>query len=194
MVILNFRTLSIFRDFWIEDDVGSDHYPVDTMVQFKYKPSETILHEQRIERTNWKTFQQKMSTWPEIDPCNTPQDLDNAVDLTSRQIKEAFDIACPVTEKRKAAKCKFSAEIEGKVKEKRRPRRDKNIASANNDMVEVRRIMTRINFLGNEIKKLQRCESRKELERHCEKLNEENNPKKFFLTFKKIANPIINTE
>jgi uncharacterized protein (UPF0335 family) len=57
----------------------------------------------------------------------------------------------------------------------------------------VRQIMTRINKLGNEIKFLQKQEKKRDLERHCEILNKENNPKKFFQTFKKISEPLLNS-
>ena len=47
--------------------------------------------------------------------------------------------------------------------------------------------MTEINRAGNEIKKLQKIERKKELEQHCQRLNHENDPKKFFQTFSKIS-------
>ena len=135
-----------------------------------------------------------MSAMPTLDVLNNPHDIDKAVESITNQITQAFDVACPARNKRKRAKYRFTTEIEVKVKEKRQLRRDKNKAHANNDLAEVRRIMTRINFLGNEIKKIQKLESKKELEKHCERLNQENDPRKFFQTFRKIANPIINTE
>ena len=194
IAIANFGALSMFRNFWIGDDVGSDHYPVHVLFQFNTKPHETNIQEQRMECTNWKVFQQHMSATPALDACNNPQDIDAAVELITNQITAAFDVACPARKKRNRKKYRFTTEIETKVKEKRQLRRDKNKAYANNDLAEVRRIMTRMNFLGNEIKKMQKLESKKELERHCEKLNQEKDPKKFFQIFRKIANPIMDTE
>ena len=195
LAISNYGPLTMFRDFWVGDDVGSDHYPLHTLIQFGQKPTnDTRDQEQRIERTNWKVFQQEMLSWPPIEVCDTPRKVDHAVELISNHIKEAFNIACPLKDKRKQAKCRFTPEIEEKVKEKRRLRREKNVAFANNNQEEIRRITSRMNFLGNEIKKLQKQESKKELERHCNMLNEEKKPRKFFQTFKKISNPLINTE
>ena len=61
-------------------------------------------------------------------------------------------------------------------------------------MVKVREIMTKINRLGNEIKRIQKFEKIRDIERHCERLNKENDPKKFFQTFNKLSDPILNTE
>ena len=192
--ISNHGALSMFREFWVGDEIGSDHYPIHTLIQFKGKPTDSIGQERRIERTNWRLFQQNMLSCPVLETCKTSQDIDNAVEQITSQIQESFDIACPLRNKRKPTKCKFTPEIEKKVKEKRSLRRQKNIAAANNDQCEVRRIMTRINFLGNEIKKEQKIEAKKEIERHCEKLNQENDPKQFFRTFKKLSNPLLDTE
>ena len=63
---------------------------------------------------------------------------------------------------------------------------------ANGDYAAVREIMTRINRLGNEIKKIQKNEKKRDLERHCQSLNNETNPKKFFKTFGIVAKPILN--
>ena len=54
--------------------------------------------------------------------------------------------------------------------------------------------MTQINRLGNQIKKLQKEEKKKDLERNCNSLNKETDSKKFFKTFSLIANPILNEE
>ena len=51
--------------------------------------------------------------------------------------------------------------------------------------------MTRMNKIGNEIKKLQKIEKRRDLEHHCNRLNHEKNPKKFFETFSIISNPLL---
>ena len=195
LVIANYDALALFQNFWVGDDIGSDHFPIHTLIQFAPKPSNTTApQEQRMERTNWKMFQEKMLTWPTLGTCNTPQEIDNAVQLISNHIKEAFDVACPMRNKKKTAKCRFTPEIGEKVKEKRSLRRQKNKAIAEENQLEVRRISSRINFLGNQIKKLQKQEAKQELQRHCEKLNSEKDPKKFFQTFKKIADPIINNE
>ena len=80
-------------------------------------------------------------------------------------------------DKKKPVKCRFTPEIGEKVQEKRSLRRQKNKAIADNNQLEVRRISSRINFLGNEVKQLQKQEAKQELQRHCEKLNTENDSK-----------------
>ena len=163
-------------------------------MQFKDKPNESRGQEQRVEWTDWKAFQQKMLSYPSLGTYTTSNEIDQAVEMITQQITEAFNTACPLRDKKKPMKCRFTPEIQKKVKEKRYLRRQKNLAAARDDQLEVRRMMTKINFLGNEIKKLQKQEAKKDLERHCENLNNENNPKKFFQVFKKISNPLLNTE
>ena len=194
IIISNRDAVSIFRNFWVGDDTGSDHYPIHTILQFKNNQNEQKGQEQRVEWTDWKAFQQKMLSLPSLSTCTTSNDIDWTVEIITKQITQAFNTACPLRDKKGPAKCRFTPEIENKVKEKRCLRRQKNLAAARDDLLEVRRLMTRINFLGNEIKKLQKQEAKKDLERHCESLNRENNPKKFFQIFKKISNPLINTE
>ena len=80
------------------------------------------------------------------------------------------------------------------VTEKRKLRRLKNAAMERNDHTYVRQIMTKINRLGNDVKRLQKLERKRQLEKHCNQLSREVNPKKFFETFRKVANPIINSE
>ena len=195
VVIANFESLSMFRNFWAADEIGSDHYPLHTMLQFKTKPLEGAPpQEQRFELTNWKMFEKTLLAWPEIESCETTNDIDAAVSVISYQIKDAFDRACPMRDKRKPSKCLFTPEMERQVKEKRRLRRQRNVARAHGDSHQVRFLTTRINSIGNEIKKLQKRERKNTLEKHCENLSKENDPKKFFQTFKKIADPILNTD
>ena len=55
-----------------------------------------------------------------MDDCQTSKDIDTAVDVITHQIQDSFFRACPLQNMRKPAKCKFTPEIESKIKEKRK--------------------------------------------------------------------------
>ena len=76
------------------------------------------------------------------------------------------------------------------MKEKRKLRREKNIALARHDLDLARTIMTRMNRLGNEIKRLQKEEIKKKYVNHCHNLNRQNNSREFFKTFRLISESI----
>ena len=194
LIIANLGALSLFRDFWTGEEIGSDHYPTHCILQFQNSRSTEIPMIRRIAKTNWSEFECQLSIWPPLEPCLNAHDIDQAIALKTHQIKEAFEHACPLVAKRKPSKNHFSFEIEAKVKEKRRLWREKSKAVAQQDMIKVRQLMTEINRLGNDIKRLQRIEKRKQLERHCESLNTETDSKRFFQTFAKIANPHLKNE
>ena len=78
------------------------------------------------------------------------------------------------------------------MKEKRRLRREKNIAASLNDWILVREKMSLINRIGNDIKRTQRRQKRDKVEQHCNSLTNEKDPKKFFQTFKLLSSPIMN--
>ena len=195
LCLSNYDSLSIFKDFWVGDEIGSDHYPLHVKTQFRDKPlSAPPTQERRFENANWKKFEQHLLSKPMHSQCQTSEHIDDLVTRITEEITDAYEISCPLKNKRKAAKTSFSPEIKIRVKEKRRLRREKNLAFAEQDFVKVREIMTKINRLGNEIKRIQKFQKIRDIERHCENLNKQNDPKKFFQTFKKLSDPILNTE
>ena len=195
LIISNYGAMSLFRDFWVGEEIGSDHYPLHAVFQFGSKNVDfQVPQVRRVEKTDWISFERNISLWPPIDECHTAEDIDAAVELVTYQIQDAFNSACPLENKRKPQKCRFTPEIESLVKEKRKLRREKNKAMADQDTCRLRAIMTKINKLGNDIKKLQRQGKKDDFIRHCEKLNEENDARKFFQTFSKISDPYINPE
>ena len=181
LVIGNLCSARYFHQFWVGFDVGSDHYPVHSIFQFKNPNSNCNSNKMRkIQKLNTTKWNKLLKNLPSLFPSKTADELDqNAVSFTL-QIKEAFEKSCPLTNIKTKSKCTFTPEIQAKVKEKRRLRREKNTALQMQDEIRVREIMTRINRLGNEIKKLQKGEQKKVLEKHCISLNKEKNPKKFF--------------
>ena len=195
MIISNPAAISLFKEFWVGEEIGSDHYPLHAVFQFGAKKNAFETPQvQRIEKTDWNAFQKNISIWPPLDNCRTAKDIDSAVELITFQIQDAFNQACPLQPKRKPAKCRFTPEIESKVKEKRKLRREKSKAMAAQDQSRVRALTIEINRLGNDIKKMQKQGRKDDLKRHCEMLNNENDPKKFFQTFAKISDPYLNPE
>ena len=115
-------------------------------------------------------------------PSQNPTALDSYAELVTHQIMTAFRECCPEKCIKKRARCEFTPEIRACVKEKRKLRRQKNLALQNDNLVLARQIMTHMNMLGNEIKKLQKSEMAAELQKHCNRLNTEKDPKKLFET------------
>ena len=193
IVIGNIEAATIFSQFWVGPDVGSDHFPVHSILQFGTQQPSQPTKIRRIGNLNKTKFKKKLDLTPRIPEAQTALELEcNAILITDR-IKETFDECCPETVIKKKAKCAFTPEIEQMVKEKRKLRRQKNAALQNLDYDQARLVMSQINRLGNDIKRVQKLEKQRELERHCHKLNKEINPKKFFQTFDIIANPILKT-
>ena len=194
LILSNYENLSLFRGFWVGPPIGSDHYPIHTRQQFKAKPgSAAKIKERRVHNTNWLKFQEILDS-ADFPKAKTGAEADEVAETITNQITEAFHDSCPLREKRPPAKNVFTPEILSKVKEKRKLRREKNTALAASDHTLARQLMTRMNRLGLEIKRLQKIDKKRILEKHCEQLSREVNPQKFFQTFKKVANPILNTD
>ena len=190
LVIGNLHAARLLKEFWVGYDVGSDHFPVHATLQFKDKSSLPPLQKRcaaKMNMTKWNKLLNENSAIPRAQDAAEIEK--NAMEIT-RRIKDAFERSCPITTIRKRPKCSFTPEIEARVKEKRRLRREKNNALSDQNPQLARQIMSRMNRLGNEIKRLQKSEKKRELEYHCQKLNKETNSKKFFETFDFIAKPI----
>ena len=190
----NLGSAKYFRQFWVGFDVGSDHYPVHSIFQFRNpsNDSSSSIKTRKIQKLNNTKWNKLLKSQPSLFPSKTAEELDHNATSFTKLIKDVFEKSCPLTTIKKKSKCTFTPEIKEKVKEKRRLRREKNLAAQRQDEQLVRQIMTRINRLGNEIKKLQKIEQKKMLERHCESLNKETNPRKFYETFALIADPQLN--
>ena len=191
VIISNPSSAQLLKEFWVGYDIGSDHYPVHVTLQFRNPPSFQPFKIRKVEKLNVPAMHKHLKSLHPLQRAKTARELEeNATEITKR-INHAYEQCCPLTTIRKMPKCKFTPEIEIKVKEKRRLRREKNDALKSQNPVLARNIMTRINKLGNEIKKLQKMTAKADLERHCQALNKETNPKKFFDTFSLIAKPLM---
>ena len=194
LIIHNFDAIPLFRKFWTGECIGSDHFPCHGWYQFKPKPDPTVVKERRIENTNWTSFESSLTSFASefiVSQSLNKEEIDTAVETISDKIMSSFNDACPLREKKTKKRFKFTEEIRVKVKEKRKAWREKSAAMARDDWPMVRQKMTEINRLGIDIKRLQKQQQKRDLEKHCEILNNEKNSKKFFQTFQKLADPII---
>ena len=196
LIIHNFDACSLFQKFWVGDCIGSDHYPIHASYHFKPESAFIPSRVRRVENTNWETFEASLNQFASSSSSskqwNCKDEIDEAVESLSTEITSAFHNACPLQDKNKKKKHQYTGEIRDKVKEKRRLRREKNTAAANENWTLVREKMTQINRLGNEIKKIQKRQKWVKLTQHCESLSSEKDPKKFFRTFKLLSDPIVN--
>ena len=195
LIIHSFDAFAFFQAFKVGDDVGSDHFPIHATYQFKAKAATTKVKERRIENTNWEQFKSELTSSTSNFSVGTnicKEEIDEAVEAISNHITSSFNAACPLQDKKPKRKYKFTEEIRELVKEKRKLRREKSSAAAIEDWQTVRLKMTEMNKCGNEIKKRQKQQRAWDLEKHCQSLNNEKDSRKFFQTFKKLADPIIN--
>ena len=191
VIIGNLAATQIYKEFWVGYDIGSDHYPVHLTLQFKPESTNPPCMTRKPQKMNYKKWQKTLDQHGDIGQSKNAVELEKNAETITSKIREAFEYSCPLTTIRKKPKCRFSPEIEAKVKEKRKLRREKNEALKKNNLSATRQIMTKINRLGNEIKLLQKTEQKQKFYQHCQSLNTETNPKKFFDTFKLISDPII---
>ena len=195
LVMHNFGAANLFQNFAVGECIGSDHYPIHAVYQFKPKGPLVAAKERRIEKNDWSVFTSELESFVSRFTAGAllkREEIDEAVKTISDKILSSFHTACPLQEKKPKKKYKFTKEIRSKVKEKRRLRREKSMATASSDWITVRLKMTEINKIGHDIKKLQKGQRKKELELHCENLGKEQDARKFFQTFKKLADPILN--
>ena len=191
LIIGNAPLSQMLQEFWVGFDVGSDHYPVHVLFQFDTPTPSVPRHVRKPEKMNNQVWNRILKSQSPISSSSTPTELDTNVEILTKTINGAFESSCPLTRINKQSIHHFTPEIQTKVKEKRKLRRQKNDALQQQNFSLVREIMTKINRLGNEIKKLQKIEKKRDLERHCERLNRETNPRKFFQTFGIVARPIL---
>ena len=194
LTIGNIQSSNLFHEFWVGYDVGSDHFPVHSTFQFRNPTFKSPIETRKCEKLNTSKWNRILRDIPPIHQARTPAELERNAEFMTESIKIAFENSCPLTKIRKMPKCAFTPEIKAKVKEKRKLRREKNAALEAQNHFHVRLLMTRINRIGNEIKKLQSLEKKKSLEKHCLSLNSEQNAKKFFNTFSVLAKDTFTNE
>ena len=66
-----------------------------------------------------------LNEYPCLLEAKTPAELDANASQLICEIKDSFEKSCPLTKIKNRPKCRFTPEMEAKVKEKRRLRREK---------------------------------------------------------------------
>ena len=95
VIIGNYKASRIFKDFWVGLDVGSDHFPVHTIFQFKNKITETPHYIRIIKNLNSKKWEQMLNESPAIEASDNASMLDSNAELMTDQIISAFKESCP---------------------------------------------------------------------------------------------------
>jgi phosphopantetheinyl transferase (holo-ACP synthase) len=124
LIIHNFDACSLFSKFWVGECIGSDHYPIHALYQFRRESLFIPSKERRIEKTDWEMFEASLSAYASSSSSSwkCKEEIDAAVEALSSGIVSAFHDACPLQDERKKKRFKFTKEIREKVKEKRRIR------------------------------------------------------------------------
>ena len=183
LTITNSSTLSNFVSWCVDNDIGSDHYPIRTC--FSLGVARQQEYYRSLKNTNWAEFQLYLST-AQLPVPRTAEELDEAVDLVTKKIIESFERACPLRKKRYQTTVPFTKEMIALVKEKRRLRRLKAEARRSLDLASVALLQKLINMINKELKKKQAIQKRERVRNLCDELNKEKNSSRFFGLFDEI--------
>ena len=146
---------NMYRDFvaWtVDEDVGSDHYPIRATFNIDNTCLRMTQTYRNIKDTNWDEFRQSLTQPPSLLPTNA-EEIDEAVQHLTLLITNAFEAACPEKCNRFPNKKTFTPEMICTVKEKRKLRRQKSDAKACGDMARVCLLQRDINRKNNDLKR-----------------------------------------
>ena len=127
LMIGNREAATLYKEFWVGLDVGSDHYPVHMTLQFNQPSHASPIKTRKVEKTNWKKWEKSLTNNC-FNTASTASEVEINAALFTERIQKAFEESCPLTTIRNKPKNQFTPEIQGKVKEKRKLRREKNKA------------------------------------------------------------------
>ena len=171
--------LNFSPDFAVGECVGSDHLPLHCNFTFGQRQTNDPIFTRKVSQIDDTRFKElinsKVSLLP--DTYETARELDEIADSLPIVVKEAFEGSCPlkkVVKKRKPV-TPYIMEL---IKMKRKLRRQKNLAHNDPDLMQ--KIQREMNLIGNKIKKEQKKEQRSRHEAACQRLSNENDPRKFF--------------
>ena len=135
LIIGNSAATRMKPEFFVGDDVGSDHLPLHCDLTFgNPKPDNPVFYRNvsQMDNTRFKELiNEKVSLLPQN--FETARELDRIADDLPNVVKEAFEAACPLREKKPQTK-PVSAPILALIKRKRRLRREKSAAMARDDL------------------------------------------------------------
>lgn len=185
LMLSNHAMAQNFVSWTVDEDVGSDHYPIRANFNFGNirQPAQSYRN---IKDTDWEYFRETLKDLPLPQPTNADE-LDNAVQELTLQIVDAYKLACPEKRNKHPNSRPFSAEMITLVKEKRKLRRQKAAAKGNGDTMRVANLQREINRKNNELKRHQRNLHRERILKQCHELNKEKDSGRFFKLFQTIA-------
>ena len=181
LVMCSNSLLKYKPEFCVDEDIGSDHYPILTTFVFDHhQPKNPIFYRKvsQIDEARFKgIIDAKIKTLPET--YSTARDLDSTATMLPVIVKEAFESSCPLkrasTNRRPVTK-----EIMAQIKEKRKIWRQKSAAIKRGDMLEAQKLQRDMNVIGAQIKKDQKLEEKQRHNRMCRDLAAEDDPRKYF--------------
>ena len=175
-------------NFSVGEDIGSDHYPLHLNIVFDRHRPEAATYYRNESQTDWPLFKEMVANGVHELPDNpqTKEELDVIAEKLTATVRNAFEEACPLKQKL-ANKRSVTPDIMKMIKDKRKLRRMKSSASARGDWSGTQNIQKEINKIGNQIKKAQKVEEKRQHETACSNLAKENNPRKFFQSIRKIT-------
>ena len=173
-----------FRGWYVDGDIGSDHYPLRTTFQLGSAPSSATTY-RNIKDTDWEKFKNYLTPLNTL-PLTNALEVDNAVAALTQDIRQAFLESCPEKVNRFRNTQPFSKEMLQMVKEKRRLRREKANMRISGNTEAISLLQRQINKINNDLKKLQKVRHKEKLMSQCKQLNSEKDSKQFFNLFNKI--------
>ena len=197
VAICNQRAISIFTEFSVGDDLGSDHFSLHTCFKYKHQsqpqtdkaPPRKFRNEKNAD---WRIFREALDK-VDFTATDHVHKLDERVSSISDNIISAFEQACPESQiKNKNPFC-FKGEVKELIKEKRKLQREKATCNKYGLISEVLRLNTEINKIKKVIRAKVSEQNVVKLQNHCDKLNEQFNHQSFFKTFKIISEPFSNS-
>ena len=185
LMMTNSNMFSDFVDWNVDEDIGSDHYPIRATFLTSngiYKKSHSYRN---IKDTDWAKFRSKLSNISTTLPT-TANELDQAVKELTEIIMDSYEATCPLKQNRFPNSPPFSPDMIQMVKQKRKLRREKAQAKANGDTLRVGQLQREINKKNNDLKHAQKINKRQNIMRQCHELNREKDSGNFFKLFETI--------
>lgn len=193
VAICNRTALSIFSDFHVGDDLGSDHNALHITLGFSQVKNPPPKSYRNPNRCNWSEYCQFFQSYT-LGPIESENELETAAELFSNTVLSAFEGSCLTSNPRKRRSYRFEGELKAKVQEKRKLMRQKSEANKRGNLIDVMEINNKINRLRRQIKIKTQEEQKYIFRQHCDRLNKADDPRKFFQAFKLISDPLLKND
>ena len=184
LMLTNGDFLPNFSAWNVDEDIGSDHYPIRATFSLNLSVGHTEMY-RSMKNTDWKEFKTLLSDVQTTSP-STAEEIDVAVEHVTKRIINAFELTCPLRQKRHHKSSSFTSQMVSMVREKRRLRRLKSEAKRQDDDLTVAELQRKINKINYDLKKEQKLQQKQHVRSLCHELNTEKNTTKIFGLFDKI--------